>query len=147
MHPLSLADRMQSSGAFRTRLFIAAAGLGALIAGCQAGPSADHGEEAVSETTSTQEATTPSPSDSLHELVHRYVLASPLLDECVDEWGLGPQNRFELTFELQPSGELIPLGVKDGDEELNECLEEAVTKLRLPEGTVSEAKSISISHR
>ena len=53
----------------------------------------------------------------------------------------------ELTFELQPSGELIPLGVKDGDEELNECLEEAVIKLRLPEGTVFEAKSISISHR
>lgn len=87
------------------------------------------------------------PEPDLHELLHRYVMASPQLDECIEEWGLGPENRFEMWLELRPSGELVPLEVKDGDADLNRCLQEEIRKLRLPEGSVAEVETVSISIR
>ncbi len=118
----------QSFGILRPSLLIASAVIGFLISGCQADASKKS-------------------DDDLYELVHRYVLSSPLLDECIEEWGLGPENRFEMILEVHPSGKLLPLEVKDGDEDLNECLKKTVTTLRLPEGSVTEIESLSISIR
>lgn len=87
------------------------------------------------------------PDRSLSELVQRYVMSSPLLDECIEEWGLGPKNRFEMIIEIHPSGRLVPLEVMDGDDNLNECLRETIPRLRLPEGSVPKIETVSISIR
>lgn len=128
MPPLRFLIFIQSSGVPRAGALIASAAIGALIAGCQADSSKK-------------------PDDDLYELVHRHLLSSPSLDECIEEWGLGPENRFEMILEVHPSGKLLPLKVKDGDKDLNECLKKAVTTLRLPEGSVTEIESVSISIR
>ncbi len=118
----------EASSDVRTGRLVSAAVVGALLSGCQA----DAGGK---------------PNNDLYELVHRYVMASPLLDECIEEHGLGPKNRFEMMLEIHPSGELVPLEVKEGNEDLNSCLEEEIPKIRLPEGSVAEIEMVPISIR
>ncbi len=116
------------------------------LVGCQSGPDAVR-DTAAGGPASPEAAEREASGESLHDLIHRYVLASPVLDECVVEWGLGPENRFEISFQAMPSGELRPLGVKGEQDELNACLRDAVAQIRLPAGSVTEPKTISVSIR
>ncbi len=119
---------VEATESVRTGKHIATAVVVAVIAGCQA----EAGKRA---------------SNDLHDVLHRYVMASPLLDDCIEEHGLGPENRFEMMLEIHPSGELVPLEVTDGNKELNSCLKEKIPEILLPKGIVADVETISISIR
>ena len=84
---------------------------------------------------------------SLSELVHRYVLASPLLDECIEEWGGSNKHGVEIDFRAMPSGELALVSVNGEREGMHACVGNALAQIRLPAGSVSEAKIVTVSIR
>jgi hypothetical protein len=116
------------------RCLLAAALVLAALAGCRA---------AAVETRGSAPARGP----DIHELVHRQVLTSREVDECVEHWGKGAAGWFEVDFDIEPSGQLVPVEAHGGDADLNACLFEALREIRVPPGSVTERQRASISLR
>lgn len=83
----------------------------------------------------------------LHEIVHRHVLGDPRLDECLEERSGGPDVPLEIDLQAVPSGELTLLQVKGGIETTTACVRDALARIRLPAGSVSEGTTITVSVR
>ncbi len=120
---------------------LASAGLLLLVAGCQTTPGAGG-------TPSSTGSPGGAGGTPLHEIVHRYVLGDPGLDECLEDSKGSAEEFVQIEFEAMPSGELQLLkleGTRAPD--VAACVRDALARIRLPTGSVAEPKAITVSIR
>ena len=120
--------------------------LGTLAAGCGAvSPPADTAPSV--DGPAQPAAPRPGEGSTLHELVHRNVLADPRLDECLEDRGGGPDEPLEIDLGAHPSGALEFIESRGGVSSTAGCVRRALAHIRLPPGSVDAPRRVTLTLR